>query len=160
MNLTVPNVMMAGVVGLGLFAVYRLVKTRTEDIESEGSEGEELVVLGDPLKLTANRYYRARLRVRDVGSPPFMSTSSRETIAGGMKALGFTDVQVFMGSSELPSNWPVSTTKGTGPNTRWVQGRWGQPSLSLPRPPDIEQIWITKPPSGAQHTVSGWEPKG
>jgi hypothetical protein len=115
MSFAVPNIMIASVAAIGLYAAYRLVKNRTEDIGPEG-EGE-LALLGDPLKLATNRYYRARLRVRDAGAPPFLISANRETIKSAMETLGFSDVEVFMSTEELPSNWPVSSKENGGPRT-------------------------------------------
>lgn len=156
MNLRVPNLMMAAVAGLGLFAAYRLIKNKTQDVSPEGSDGS-LALLGDPLKLSTNRYYRARLRVHDGGVPPFLSTSTREGLQAALQALGFANVTVYMTASELPSNWPSSTVQNAGPMDRWFQAQWTQPSVSLPRPPDIQSIWIASPPSNANFAATSGE---
>lgn len=153
-NLTVPNIMVALVAGIGIYAGYRLVKNKMEDVKPAGSGEGELVLLGNPLKLSANRYYRGRLRVRETGAEPFLAASGRETLAGALKILGFSNVKVWMEEDELPSGWPSSTKKDPTPLTRWFEGQWRNPSTTLPRPEDIEAIWIAKPPAGATYSAS------
>lgn len=154
MKPSVPTIMVAGVALIGLYAGYRLYKTKSEDVKPEGSGTGELVLLGDPLKLTQNRYYRARLRVRETGAEPFLATSPKDALVNAMKVLGFHDVKVWMKDSELPSGWPASTKANPGPLTRWFEGQWRGPTTTLPRPADIESMWIAKPPPGATYVAS------
>lgn len=161
MNLNAPTLMVAVVAGIGLYAGYRMVKNRNDDVLPEGAESE-LALLGDPLKLSTNRYYRARLRVRELGMPPFLSTANRETLQGALEALGFSGVKVYMTVDELPSDWPASTKKNAGPMTRFFDAQWKRANVSLPRPPDVESIWIARPPATPDYaaTVSGAMPPG
>lgn len=153
-NLTIPNVMVAAVAAIGVYAGYRLIKNKMNDVKPEGSGEGELVLLGSPMKMTQNRYYASRMRVRESGAEPFLSTSSRDAIATALRALGFYDVKVYMTESELPSGWPSSTKKDPTPSTRWFTGQWRGPNTNLPRPQDIEAIWISKPPPGATYVAS------
>lgn len=139
-NLTVPSLMVAGVAAIGIFAAYRLVKLK-QDVSPEGSDGN-LALLGDPLTLRQGAIYRGRLRVREAGAPPFLVGSDRATLENALKLLGFGNVRVFMREGELPANWPVSTTENAGSLTRWFQGEWRMPSATVPRPPDVEAIWM------------------
>lgn len=142
--LSAPTLVMAGVVGIGAFAVYRLVKTKTEDVKP-GPDGQELALLGDPLKLAANRYYRARIQPSS-----FLGNQSRAQVAQSLQALGFSDVTVYMTERDLPSDWPASA-KGSG---IWFQAQWRQPTISLPRPQDLDMIWIAKPPAAATYVAT------
>lgn len=154
MKPSVPTLMVAGVALIGLYAGYRLYKNKAEDVKPEGSGEGELALLGDPLKLSQNRYYRGRLRVRETGAEPFLVGTPKEALVNVFKALGFYDVKIWMQESELPSGWPSSTKANPGPLTRWFEGQWRGPTTTLPRPTDIETMWIAKPPPGATYVAS------
>lgn len=149
-NLTVPNVMVAAVAAIGLYAGYRLVKNKMDDVKPEGSGEGELVLLGNPLKLNTNRYYRGRLRVPNEDP----ALSSPTALATMLKQLGFSNVRVWSTDKELPSGWPSSTRANPGPATRWFEGQWRNTNVMLPRPADIESMWISKPPPGATYVAS------
>jgi hypothetical protein len=147
MKLIVPTLMVAAVAGIGAYAAYRLISNKRG--------GGPLVMLGDPLELTQNRYYRGRLRMKESGAPPFVISTDGATLANALKLLGFSEVKVFMNEEALPSGWPSSTKNNVGPTTRWFEGQWRGPSASLPRPSDLELLWVHKPPPGATYTTAG-----
>jgi hypothetical protein len=151
-KLTVPNIMVAAVAAIGLYAGYRLVKNKVQDVKPAGSGEGELVLLGDPLKMTLNRYYGSRINAG--GPTSFIDNANSAEIKKALEALGFYDVKVFMNESELPSGWPSSTRKNVTAGTRWFIGQWRAPSMTVPRPADMEAIWITKPPPNATYTAS------
>ena len=146
MKLTVPTLMVAAVAGIGAYAAYRLIKNKAGD--------GGLAMLGNPLEMTQNRYYRGRIRMQESGAEPFVPGTDAATLANTLRALGFSDVKVYMNDAQLPSGWPSSTRANASPLTRWFEGQWRGASMSLPRPADIEAIWITKPPAGATYTAA------
>lgn len=146
MKLVVPTLMVAAVAGIGAYAAYRLFRNRT---------GGDLAMLGDPLELSQNRYYRGRLRMKESGAPPFLLNTDGATLANALKLLGFSEVKVFMNKEALPKGWPTNTLNNAGPTTRWFEGQWRGPSATLPRPADLELLWISKPPPGATFTAAG-----
>lgn len=146
--------LMIGVVGLGLLAAYALSKA-DPNREAPGEpprpgdpprpEGANLVMLGDPLSMKQNQYYRGRLQLM-ASLPPFSSASDEETLGKALVAMGFADVRVFMTVKDLPADWPQSTMLNPAPGTRWFQGMWLGPSVKLPRPPNVESMWMTRSP--------------
>ena len=171
MNLTTPNLLMGGVALLGAFAAFKMVTSRPEpeaapapgpspfpfpipDLNPPGPSPGGLVLLGDPLKLTNARFYRAKLEFSPLSMPPFSPTATELQIAVGLATLGFDNVNVYMNRGELPRDWPQSTMV-EGPLSRWFEGRWKHPSATVPRPREIEAMWTSKPPPVPQ--TSGLE---
>jgi hypothetical protein len=146
MKLIIPTIMVAAVAGIGAFAVYRLVTNKAGD--------GGLAMLGSPLNMSQNRYYRGRIRMRESGAEPFLPGADAATLAAALSALGFSDVRIYMNDAQLPGGWPSSTRSNADPLTRWFEGQWRGASVSLPRPADIEAMWISKPPPGATYTAS------
>lgn len=164
---------------IGLFAAYKMVTAKKEEEapKAPGSlipgappipglgtpdrpNGTGLVMLGDPLRLTQGDYYRARMLLVGRTAFPFTNNVTEEVLGKSLAAMGFADVRVFMTLKDLPSDWPASTTVNAVEGTRWFQGMWQGPSMSLPRPLTIEAIWGTPRPSSAV-AVSGvrdWPP--
>lgn len=158
--------MMIGVGLLGLFAAYKLVTSKKADetpqptlIPGLGTpdrpDGNGLLMLGDPLNLKQKQYYRARMVLLGRTAFPFTNSATEEVIGKALASMGFEDVRVFMTISDLPQNWPASTTTAPLSGVRWFEGRWAGPSISLPRPVTIEAMWPTPPPVNAAPTVSG-----
>lgn len=110
--------------------------------------GSKLVYVTDPtsVKLKKDQWYRGRLFLK-LPLLPFSATADEETIGKGLVALGFKDVRVFMGIASLPSDWPKETMPLAGPNTRWFSGQWGGLTGPMPKPPQVESMWITRSPT-------------
>lgn len=146
MKIRADKLLMAGVVGAGLYAAYRMTQAKPALPAPDNSTEEDgLILLGDPLTMQTGRYYRGRL---DLPAPanqpilPFNSKGTEEDLGRALVALGFADVRVYMSASELPDGWPASTAASAGAGTRWFQGQWGQPDVKLPRPGQLRMIWI------------------
>lgn len=152
------KVIMACVGALGLYAVYRMIKTdgkpnsATEmgpsaSASSLASSLDSRQVLSSPtsLLLKAQTQYRMRLELQG-GLPPFSETSSDGEISGALAQLGFRDVQVFRSA---PAWWPQggSETANAQGGTRFVVAQWGPTTLSVPRPKAMVLVWQAKAPS-------------
>ena len=92
------------------------------------------------VKLQNGTNYQGRIALQDL--LPFVASASAETIAQGLFALGFQHIQVFMSVSELPANWPRETVTNADANTRWFAAQWNGPSGLLPRPAQLEKVWV------------------
>lgn len=145
----VPKLVMAGVVGFGLYAVYRMGGAKALPMgEEPGTEG--LVLLGDPLTMKKFQHYRGRLELPNPSLqpvPPFNSQGSDEDVGRALMTLGFDDLRVFSSLKELPRGWPEGTTQKISAGTRWFQGRWSQEAITLPRPGQLTHIWVIKNPN-------------
>lgn len=148
------KLVMLGVGALGVYAVYRMLKTDgkalpTDSASSPGSLPTSLdarQVLSNPtaLLLKAQTQYRMRLELQG-GLPPFAETSSDSEVASALTQLGFRDVQVFRSA---PSWWPQGAeTAGPGAGTRFIVAQWGPTTVSVPRPKAVALIWQAKAPS-------------
>jgi hypothetical protein len=100
--------------------------------------------------LRQGQYYRGRL---NLGAgllgllPPFNASATEEDIGKGLAALGLQDIRVYMKTSDLPSDWPQETTMNASPGTRWFQGQWGGSTATVPKPSQVEQVWVTSSPA-------------
>ena len=92
--------------------------------------------LGDPTTLQQGQRYRAKLELSG-----FESLASASMIAQQFQTLGFSNPTVYMDVSQLPSDWPTLTAVNAGPNSRFVEGIWGRPTATIPRPPQIQLAW-------------------
>lgn len=113
----------------------------------ERPSGANLVLLGDPLSLKQGQYYRGRLQLAGTSLPPFSAMADEETLGKGLVTMGFADVRVYMGVKDLPADWPQSTMLNPVQGTRWFQGMWQGPSIQLPRPWNVETMWVTRSPN-------------
>jgi len=140
--MSVDKVMMAAVAGLGLFAVYKLT---TASKDNQG--GDAFALLGDPLSFQNGQTYRGRLTLPGASDPsnPMTDSATESMLIQALQVLGFADVHVFMNVRDLPPGWPTSTQMNVAPSTRWFEARWNGPSMTLPRPPYLEQVWSTSP---------------
>ena len=150
---------MLGVGALGVYAVYRLLKTDGKSASTDPGPSLQLApgsasaasdldprqVLSNPntLLLKAQTQYRMRLELGE-GLPPFDTQSSDGQIASALKQLGFVEAQVFRG--DPPSRFQPSTVQNPGPGTRFVISQWGNTTMSVPRPKAMALIWQTKIP--------------
>lgn len=140
MKIRADQALMAGVVGLGAFAAYRMLKSKPAFAAPEGK-----AALGDPLNMQSGTYYRGRLEVPDSRVQPllpFNTSGTEEDLGRGLVALGFQDVRVYMSPGEVPSDWPESTVAEAGSGSRWFEGQWAGPSMPLPRPGQLKLIWV------------------
>jgi hypothetical protein len=78
---------------------------------------------------------------------PFSAGASTTAIATALQVLGFADVQVYGSVAALPSGWPSSTTVNPLPGTRWFYAKWSGLSGTLPRPPQLELLWVSRSPA-------------
>lgn len=154
-----------GVVGLGVLGTVILSKKTGEVPAPQNpkpgtvptppvplSDGAGLVFVDGPnsVHLRQSQYYRGRLLLGSSGLlnlPPFNAGASEETIGKGLVALGFVDVRVYMNVSDLPGNWPKETALNTAAGTRWFQGQWTGSTADVPRPPQLERMWVTASPA-------------
>ncbi len=115
------------------------------------SGGGGLVFADDAttIHLRQDQYYRGRALLGDTGLaglPPFNASASEETIGKGLVALGFVDVRVYMNVAALPSDWPREMAMNALPGTRWFQGQWSGITANVPKPPQVEKVWVTASP--------------
>lgn len=92
--------------------------------------------LGNPLNLEQGKLYQARLELSG-----FSTLATPSQIADRFSELGFSGVQVFTNKGQLPAGWPTQTTSGDTGNTRWAQGIFTRPSIVIPKPDLIVQVW-------------------
>lgn len=153
----VTKLAMIGVVGFGAYAAFKMLNAPKllpgspgiEPGTSEGPDASGLTVLGDPLSMKRLQYYRGRLELPDPTlqpMPPFNLQGDRAGLIAALTALGFDNVQVFMGRDRMPDGWPPGTLKGMGDGTRFFQARWMQEAMQLPRPAQIRLMWLTRTP--------------
>lgn len=97
---------------------------------------------GQNVHLRQGSWYRGRL---DASSPlpPFTPASSREEISLGLQGLGFKNVEVY---NLAPATWPPEVSVGAASTTRWFYGQWSMMTGDLPRPPNLELLWVAPSP--------------
>jgi len=150
------KLVMLGVGAMGLYAVYRMLKTDGKAPPTDSSSApvpsslptslDARQVLTNPtaLLLKAQTQYRMRLELQG-GLPPFAESSSDAEVAAALTQLGFRDVQVFR---TAPSWWPSGAeTSNPGPGSRFIVAQWGPSTVSVPRPKAVALIWQAKAPS-------------
>lgn len=149
------KLIMIGVGAMGLYAVYRMLKTDGKSAPTDSAPGSLPVAATslDPrqvlsnstsLLLKAQTQYRMRLELEG-GLPPFSESSSDAEIATALSQLGFRDAQVFR---TAPAWWGQGGETGNvGPGTRFVIAQWGPATMSLPRPKAMALVWQAKAPS-------------
>lgn len=163
------QLLMLGVVGLGGYAAYKMVSASpspsgTDPVlppgspPSPGALPSGMVVLGNPLHLKEGQFYAGRLNLPSdptggvlPGSlNPFTQQASSEAIRAALEALGFNSVVIYSNIAQTvpqKENFPAETLMNPHAGTRWFIGRWGKPTMDVPRPPVIEQMWVTRTPS-------------
>jgi hypothetical protein len=99
-------------------------------------------VTGPRVLLVPRTNYRARLSLGF-----FQCLGSRNKITEKFNDLGFSDVRVFMGQNELPTDWPASFRQSSGRCARFVEGTWNGPTRVLERPKAVDLLWIRDFPS-------------
>jgi len=101
------------------------------------------------IHLRQDQYYRGRLNMGSgglAGLLPFAPAATEEDIGRGLAGIGLRDVRVYMNVSNLPSDWPRETAQNTEAGTRWFQGQWGGATTTLPKPAQVEAVWVTASP--------------
>jgi hypothetical protein len=101
------------------------------------------------IHLRQGQYYRGRLNMGSgglAGLLPFTGAATEEDIGKGLAALGLQDVRVYMNVSNLPSDWPRETAQNTEAGTRWFQGQWSGITATVPKPAQVEAVWVTASP--------------
>lgn len=175
------ELMMLGVVGLGGYAAYRMLSAPSSPGAAPSSPGATplpgtlpsgMVVLGNPLRLKEGQFYAGRLNL-PVGSSgvaaldPFIQQASPEMTRAALEALGFTSVVIYPTvASTVPQkeNFPAETLMNPHTGTRWFIGKWNKPTMDVPRPPVIEQMWVTRTPTflpvvSGIGALEGWTPR-
>jgi hypothetical protein len=97
---------------------------------------------GSSILLTQGTTYRARLRLSF-----FQCLASRDRIRRKLQGSGFSDVQVFTSTRELPANWPQQFRGRAGSCERYAEGIWSRPTTPKDRPSSIEAWWVAPAPA-------------
>jgi hypothetical protein len=97
---------------------------------------------GQMVHLRQGSWYRGRINA-SAPLPPFTPASSREEIAQGLQGIGFTNVEVY---NLAPATWPPEVSANAQPTTRWFYGKWSMITGDLPRPPNLELLWVAPSP--------------
>jgi len=119
-------------------------------VPSGGGGGLVFATDATGVHLRQDQYYRGRLNMGAGSlSPllPFAPNATEEDIGKGLAAIGLQDIRVYMNVSNLPSDWPRETAQNTEAGTRWFQGQWGGATTTLPKPPQVEAVWVTASPA-------------
>jgi len=160
-----------GVVGLGVLGVVTLTKKKESAAPTPPPQPPGIVppgILPTPtppapagpsglvfatdatnVHLRQDQYYRGRLNMGAgslAGLLPFAPAATEEDIGRGLASIGLKDVRVYMNVSNLPSDWPRETAQNTEAGTRWFQGQWGGATATLPKPAQVEAVWVTASP--------------
>lgn len=144
--------LMLGVVGLGVYAVYRM--TRAEASPLPASPGDSArptplpipsgplpalpadstppsnlsVVTGPVLKLTPASWYHGRVETvskNGQASSVFFPADNRADLVTALTSLGFGNVSVFMTPKEASNDiFQPFAFEGAGQGTRWFRARW------------------------------------
>lgn len=175
------ELMMLGVVGLGGYAAYRMLSAPSSPSSPSPTPGQTplpgtlpsgMVVLGNPLRLKEGQFYAGRLNLPAGSSgvatlDPFIQQASPEMTRAALEALGFTNVVIYPTvASTVPQkdNFPAETLMNPHSGTRWFIGKWNKPTMDVPRPPVIEQMWVTRTPTwlpvvSGVGALDGWTPR-
>jgi len=92
--------------------------------------------------LTQGTTYRARLRLSF-----FQCLASRDRVRRKLQGSGFSDVQVFTSTRELPPDWPPQFRGRAGSCERYAEGIWSRPTMPRARPSSIEAWWVARSPA-------------
>jgi hypothetical protein len=152
MKIDAHHLVMIGVVGTGLYALWRLTQTSSSSPQTPSQLSTPtrptplnippgplpsvpgplpplptstiLFVNGSPLHLRPAAWYHGRLETNGQASP-FSPSSSREQIAQGLASMGFGQVQVFMTPQEAAQDiFQPFALAGAATGTRWFRARW------------------------------------
>jgi len=97
---------------------------------------------GGSIVLTQGTTYRARLRLSF-----FQCLASRDRIRRKLQGSGFSDVQVFTSTRDLPADWPAQFRARAGSCERYAEGVWSRPTMPRDRPSSIEAWWVARAPT-------------
>lgn len=163
--------LMIGVVGLGIYALYRLRRSdagTTDDQQKPPPDGRPVPILTrspgagqvprtpegfpmaalltDPtsLPLQNSRLYRGRLELQQ--------DLTTDQVADMLTALGFDNAQVYATPQEadpvlfqpmlgMTRTYPRFALEGAGPRTRWFRGRWTKTDQAVTRPAEMVLVW-------------------
>lgn len=163
------QLLMLGVVGLGAYAVYRMVTTSASAGEKSSSSTSKpdvpillparptepaipagiLVahpILGGRADFKNSRAYRMRIETVDtrgrIGAH-IRPTDSTEAIAETLALMGFDNAQAFASPrAASAAGFPAWSLAGAGQGTRWAYGRWTPPTTSLVPPSELSLVWV------------------
>lgn len=168
--------MMGAVVGLGAYAVYRLLRNPPDQGPIDVPAGAhvpipgedvslpmqptvlvvpppEMATLGDRFdpSLRQGVWYRIRLETQG-SNAPFSPDAPREALQAGLGSMGFgpgpDGVLVYVNADEArKAGFPEWALEGPGRATRWATARWGKPTRPYQRPPAFQAAWVTHAPS-------------
>lgn len=124
-------------------AVFRAVLATCALLVFEGEPAPaQAAAPGGRILLTQGATYRARLRLSF-----FQCLASRDRIRRKLQGSGFSEVQVFTASRELPADWPAQFRGRAGSCERYAEGIWSRPSTPRARPSSIEAWWVARAPA-------------
>lgn len=186
MALRADQLLMLGVVGLGVYAVYRMQRVtpkpiNPDDIPILNPNGQ--VPFGDrvpnlatepTIRMAADQWYSGRLdlpvgvaRPGPPGSIQLSASATREMIEQELRQFGFNPVQVFMSPTEAQGHIPLpgalaAATEGS----RWFSGRWSPalmpdqlPRTRVSRPMFLSLLWYTTNPTRQNGPQFGRSPR-
>jgi hypothetical protein len=159
-----PKIVMGGVVLLGGYAVYRLVRAEPEPAPSPPNPTApwipipgiispvppsppkpalgQIAYLGDPISLAQGKTYRAIGSLSAIEAMALgFGGDKKQTLAARFSDLGFRDVKIFDELSELPFNWPAETVTSLPDRPFMIEGVWERETASIPKPPQIVKAW-------------------
>lgn len=150
-RLSTEQILMLLVAGIGGYAVYRMTKASPsspdDKVDTPFSNPDlagldvpatlDVVTDGDHLRISANRFYRAR----------FETTESPDQVARRLASLGVGLSGTFYVAPQeaLAAGFPAWSLTPFTPNTLWFAGvstGAGKP----PRPPGLTIMWTALPP--------------
>lgn len=167
------QLLILGVAGLGLYALYRMGKAKDTAEELQNGLRTEprprpdiptgalperpgiatlpanvVSTQGSPIQLTNSRAYFGRIETVSPGgeiSQSFPPNAPRADLINALASFGFDGVRVYMSPEEASQAIEVpEALQNAGRGTRWFYGRWTTPTTSLPRPPEWALLWVTR----------------
>lgn len=136
---------------LGGYAVYRMTRaTNAPQPQPPGDENVpilapqlvgvdvppnlDLAAAGGTLRLSQNRYYRAR----------FETTEDPSSIAARVGVLGLSGNVYTDAAAARAAGFPEWAVQNPTPDTRWFAGSSASTSVQ-PRPPGLALMWTARP---------------
>lgn len=178
------QLLILGVAGLGLYALYRMGKARDTSQELENGGRTEPRPIPDiptgalperpgiaslpsnveslnssPITLTNSRAYFGRIETVSPNgefSVSFPPNASKADLINTISAFGFDGVRVYMTPQEAAQAIRVpEALANAGRGTRFFYGRWTGPTASIARPPEWALLWVTRGLQGQIGMLNG-----
>jgi hypothetical protein len=152
---SVDRVLMAAVVGLGAYAVYRLVTAPKAQELPAGTipvgtpSGLQIpagstAMTGDLLSFAQDHWYGARV---ELGAPDAPAGDLGSVLRGYGLAGARTERSCGTADGLYLGRGGDRTRPGLRPRgSRWIVGRWSLPSQNRPRPAWLPLVWRAPPP--------------